>query len=122
MKDETPAEPSVPEPARLPPEFRNGSLTAISVLVGFSLSFLSHWAGTPGKWYTSDLISVALIVVGSGLQIGALASMLFVSSLVAEKYARAVCVFLAGLAIVAIGIATAILGDITGLGQNIMAR
>ena len=123
MKDEIPAaERSVPEPASIPPEFRNGSLTAISVLVGFSLSFLIHWAGTPGKWHAADLIAVTLIVVGSGLQIWALASMLFVSSLVAQNYARAIRTFLTGLAIVALGIAAAILGDITGLGQNILAR
>ena len=42
-------QPKVPE--RIEPEFRNGSLTAISVIVGFSLSFLSRWAGTRGsRW------------------------------------------------------------------------
>ena len=121
MRDETPAaERAAPQPATIHPEFRNGSLTAISVLVGFSLSFLSRWAGTPGKWHTADLIAVTLIVVGSGLQIWALASMLFVSSLVAHNYVRAICVFLTGLAIVALGVAAAILGEITGFGQNIL--
>jgi hypothetical protein len=47
--------------ARISGEFRNGSLTAISVIVGFSLSFLSRWAGTPGKWHTGDLSTVALL-------------------------------------------------------------
>ena len=58
--------------ARIAPEFRKGSLTAISVLVGFSLSFLARWAGTPGKWHALDLIAVVLIVAGSALQIFAL--------------------------------------------------
>ena len=49
---------------RISGEFRNGSLTAISVIVGFSLSFLSRWAGTPGKWHIADLFAVALIVAG----------------------------------------------------------
>jgi hypothetical protein len=121
MRDETlAAERGAPQPATIHPEFRNGSLTAISVLVGFSLSFLSRWAGTPGKWHTADLVAVTLIVVGSGLQIWALASMLFVSSLVAHNYVRAICVFLTGLAIVALGVAAAILGEITGFGQNIL--
>jgi hypothetical protein len=121
MRDDTPvAERGAPQPGNIHPEFRNGSLTAISVLVGFSLSFLSHWAGTPGKWHAADLIAVALIVMGSGLQIWALASMLFISSLVAHKYTSAVRVFLTGLAIVAFGVTAAIFGEITGLGQNVL--
>jgi hypothetical protein len=121
MSDETPApEHREPVPASIHPLFRNGSLTAISVLVGFSLSFLSHWAGTPGQWHVADLIAVTLIVIGIGLQIWALSSMLFISSLIAEKYMRAIRLFLAGLAIVALGIAAAILADIAGLGPSIL--
>src|SRR5262245_45421800 len=105
MRDEVPiADRGAQQPATISPEFRNGSLTAISVLVGFSLSFLSRWAGTPGKWHTADLIAVILIVIGSGLQIWALASMLFISSLGAQNYARAIRIFLTGLAIVALGV------------------
>jgi hypothetical protein len=121
MRDATPAaEHRPPQPPTIHSEFRNGSLTAVSVLVGFSLSFLSRWAGTPGKWHAADLIAVTLIVIGTGLQIWALASMLFVSSLIAEKYTRAIRLFLAGLAIVALGIAAAIFAEIAGLGQNIL--
>ena len=114
------AEHREPEPASIHPLFRNGSLTAISVLVGFSLSFLSRWAGTPGQWHVADLIAVTLIVIGNGLQIWALSSMLFISSLVAKTYMRAVRLFLAGLAIVALGIAAAILADIAGLGPSVL--
>ena len=121
MSDATPAaEHREPEPASIHLLFRNGSLTAISVLVGFSLSFLSRWAGTPGQWHVADLIAVTLIVVGNGLQIWALSSMLFVSSLIAEKYTRAIRLFLAGLAIVALGIAAAIVADVAGLGPSIL--
>jgi hypothetical protein len=121
MTDATPAaEHREPESASIHPLFRNRSLTAVSVLVGFSLSFLSHWAGTPGQWHVADLIAVTLIVIGIGLQLWALASMLFVSSLIAEKYTRAIRLFLAGLAIVALGIAAAIVADIAGLGPSIL--
>ena len=84
-------------PARISPEFRNGSLTAISVIVGFSLSFLSRWAGTPGKWHNADLFAVALIVIGSAAQIWSLGAMLFVSSMLAANYDRAIRIFLVGL-------------------------
>ena len=103
---------------RIAPEFRNGSLTAISVLVGFSLSFLARWAGTPGKWHALDLIAVVLIVAGSALQIVALGSMLFLSSMVVANYERAVRIFLVGLAIVAVGVVMAIFGEILGFGQQ----
>jgi hypothetical protein len=115
MPDET-----TDNPPRIGDEFRNGSLTAISVIVGFSLSFLSRWAGTPGKWHTGDLFAVALIVAGSALQIWSLGAMLFVSSLVLTNYARAIRIFLIGLGLVAIGVAVALLGEITGFGQGIL--
>lgn len=106
--------------ARIAPEFRNGSLTAISVIVGFSLSFLSRWAGTPGNWHTGDLFAVALIVAGSAAQIWSLGAMLFVSSMVQANYERAVRIFLVGLGLVAIGVAVALLGEITGRSGGIL--
>ena len=112
-------DPTARDRPRLAPEFRNGSLTAISVLVGFSLSFLARWAGTPGHWQALDLIAVALIVVGSALQIFALGSMLFLSSMVVANYERAVRIFLVGLGIVAVGVALAILGEISASGSRV---
>jgi hypothetical protein len=106
--------------ARISGEFRNGSLTAISVIVGFSLSFLSRWADTPGKWHTGDLFAVALIVAGSAAQIVALGAMLFVSSMMTSNYERAIRIFLIGLGLVAIGVAVALLGEIAGVGQGIL--
>jgi hypothetical protein len=107
-------------PERITPEFRNGSLTAISVIVGFSLSFLSRWAGTPGKWHNADLFAVALIVTGSAAQIWSLGAMLFPSSMVMANYQRAIWIFLVGLALVAVGVAVALLGEILGTGQGIL--
>ena len=114
--------PKPPEPAlsRITPEFRNGSLTAISVIVGFSLSFLSRWAGTPGQWHNADLFAVALIVLGSAAQIWSLGAMLFVSSMLAANYQRAIRIFLVGLALVAVGVALALLSEILGTGQGIL--
>ena len=93
---------------------------AISVIVGFSLSFLSRWAGTPGRWHALDLLAVLLIVAGSALQIWSLGSMLFLSSMVVANYERAFRIFLVGLGIVAVGIAIAMFGEILGFGQYIL--
>jgi hypothetical protein len=108
------------KPSRIEAEFRNGSLTAISVIVGFSLSFLSRWAGTPGQWHTGDLVAVALIVIGCVLQIWALGAMLFVSSMMVAYYERAIRHFLIGLVLVAAGVALAIVSEVTGFGQGIL--
>lgn len=113
-------EPPEVRPATIEATFRSGSLTAISVVVGFSLSFLSRWAGLPGQWQTGDLVAVAAIVLGIAFQIKALGDLLTVNSLVLVNYNRAVRVFLAGLGLVAVGVAMAIFGDLTGYGQHIL--
>ncbi len=100
--------------------FRNGSLTAISVVLGFSLSFLNRWAGLPGAWNRVDLTAVAAIIIGIVFQIVAVALMLPVRSLVLRRYNRAIRVFLVGLVFVAVGVAIAITGDVAGLGQNVL--
>jgi hypothetical protein len=109
-----------PDPARIDATFRNGSLTAISVVLGFSLSFLSRWAGLPGQWHMGDLAAVLLIVLGITLQIFAMAAMLWVSSLKVSAYDRAMRTFLIGLALVSGGVALAIVGDVTGYGQHVL--
>jgi hypothetical protein len=100
--------------------FRNGSLTAISVVVGFSLTFLNRWAALPGPWQTSDLTAVAVIVIGTALQIASLASLLSIRSLILINYVRAVRCFLTGLGFVAAGVALAIGADILGHGQRVL--
>ena len=105
---------SASQTARIDSTFRNGSLTAIGVVVGFSLGFLSRWAALPGEWSRVDLVSVATITLGIALQIQALAELLSVKSLILARYNRAVRVFLVGLILVAFGVVAAIFADIVG--------
>ena len=104
------------------PEFRSGSLTAISLVVGFSLSFLSLWAGLGGRWQAFDLVAVLAILLGIAVQIKALADLLSVGSLVLANYNRSRKLFLIGLALVALGVAFAIFGDITGYDLHILGE
>ena len=46
--------------------------------------------------------------------------MLFVSSMLVANYNRAIRIFLVGLGLVSVGVAVALLGEITGLGQGIL--
>lgn len=107
-------------PATIDAIFRNGSLTAVSVVVGFSLTFLTRWAGVPGAWDTVDLVALAVLVPGIACQIAALTRLLSIRSLRLAHHDRSVTVFLAGIVLVTLGIALAIGGDLAGLSQRIL--
>jgi hypothetical protein len=94
--------------------FRNGSVTAIGVVVGFSLGFLSRWAALPGEWSTSDLVSVTLIGLGLILQVKSLADLLFITCLELKRYNRSIRFFLTGLIFVGLGVVLAIFADLMG--------
>jgi hypothetical protein len=108
------------ETATIDATFRNGSLTAIGVVVGFSLGFLSRWAGLPGDWSRTDLLAVALITLGIALQIKALADLLSTKSLQLARYNRTVRVFVAGLILVAFGVVAAIFADLLGYAPTVL--
>ena len=109
-----------PRQATIDATFRNGSLTAIGVVVGFSLGFLSRWASTPGEWAHADLVAVAAITLGIAFQIKALADLLSRKSLAAARYDRSVRIFLTGLVLVATGVVLAIFTDILGFGAGVL--
>jgi len=109
-----------PQRATIDATFRNGSLTAIGVVVGFSLGFLSRWAGTPGEWTHADLVAVAAITLGIALQIKALADMLSRRSLVAARYDWSIRIFLSGLILVAVGVVLAIFAEVIGYGGSVL--
>ncbi|MET0606978.1 MAG: hypothetical protein ABWZ80_11015 [Beijerinckiaceae bacterium] len=102
--------------------FRSGSLTAIGIMVGFSLGFLTRWAGVPGGWSGADYVALACMTPGIALQIVSLAMLLSVDSLELERYNRLVRIFLAGLILVAIGVLLAVFLDIAGFGQKLLSQ
>lgn len=109
--------PPVPqEPAKIEGIFRSGSITAISVVVGFSLGFLVRWSGLPGRWAGSDVFAVLGITLGVALQIKALVDLLSVKSVIVTHYERAIRIFVVGLVLVAIGVVAAIFAQIIGHG------
>ena len=108
------------EQQRIDSIFRSGSITAIGVVVGFSLGFLSRWAALPGEWTHSDLVSVALITLGLALQVKSLADLLHVSSLQLKRYNRSVRFFLTGLILVGLGVVSAVFADLLGFGGIVL--
>ena len=117
-------EASGPEPQselHIDATFRNGSVTAVGIVLGFSLGFLSQWATNPIAWSAVDLFAAAPLVSGIGLQAKAFADLLSLQSLVLSNCDRARRTFLIGLALVAGGVPIAILLDILGLGPRTLA-
>jgi hypothetical protein len=107
-----------PEPGRIQATFRNGSITTVGIVLGFSLSFVSAWASSPLPWSRSDLLVVVPLVVGIVLQVIAMAELFSPRALVLANHERARVAFLAGVVLVAAGIAIALLLDVLGLGQR----
>lgn len=96
----------------LDPTFRNGSVTAIGVVGGFSLAFLSNWTLMPGRWGGSALVAFALLAVGIAFQLRALAGMLETSSLRRVRYNRLVRIFVIGIYLTAAGVLVALAAEL----------
>jgi hypothetical protein len=102
--------------------FRNGSMTAVGIILGFSLSFITRWSANPVPWQVVDLFAVVPLLAGIAFQIWAFAVLLKPESIQIEIYTRAKNHFLLGLVGVLVGTAIAILLDIFKLSAPDMLR
>ena len=101
-----------PASGELPPGYRQGLVTAITVILGFSLAFVRFWGlESPGRWTTGDIVSAAAVAVGTGFQLFALFQSLRVEDNAPPQYARTVRYFLVGVLVVMLGLFAAILFD-----------
>ena len=121
MQENEAPPPVAQTPQRIDATFRNGSVTAVGIVLGFSLGFLSQWAANPIAWSRVDILAAIPLVAGIALQGKAFADLLSIRSLVLDNYERARVMFLGGLALVALGIAVAMLLDILGLGPRTLS-
>ena len=102
--------------------FRNGSMTAVGIILGFSLSFITRWGANPVPWQWVDLFAVVPLLTGIAFQIWAFAVLLKPESIQLAVYTRAKNHFLLGLAGVLAGTAAAIMLDILKLSTPDMLR
>ena len=109
-------------PPSIDATFRNGSMTAVGIITGFSLSFITRWGANPVPWQWVDLFAVVPLLVGIAFQIWAFAVLLKPESIQIEIYTRAKNHFLLGLAGVLAGTAIAILLDIFKLSAPDMLQ
>lgn len=108
------------QPEKIESTFRSGSLTAVGIVLGFSLSFLSRWAANPNTWSRVDIIPLILLATGIGLQLKAFSNLLGRDSLLVIRYDRTQRLFVIGLIIMTLGIAAALANDILGFSQQTM--
>jgi hypothetical protein len=61
------------EQTPLPAGYRSGVITAITVMLGFSLLFFRSWVfELPGEWTTSSVVAATLLLFATVLEIVAL--------------------------------------------------
>ncbi len=99
-------EPSGGQPARpLPEGYRQGIITAITVLLSFSLGFLRVWGvETPGQWTTLSIVSAGIQILSILGQIAALYRALLISDNNALEYHKTVLWFVVSAVVLLVGL------------------
>lgn len=111
--DEKAANPPTPEAARpprpVPQGYRQGLITAITVLLGFSLAFLRFWGfEAPGQWALRSVISTGTSIVAVVLQLVALFRSLRIEDEDEREYRKTVRWFMASAIVLLLGLLFAV--------------
>jgi uncharacterized membrane protein len=112
----TPVTPKTrPAPRIVPPGYRQGIITAITVLLGFSLAFWRFWGfESSGRWTPRSILAALPLVIAVCLQIFALFRSLRVEDDEVSEYRKTVRWFLASAAALLIGLLIAIIDAASG--------
>ena len=102
----------VQEHGRVTAEERNGSITALGILLGFSLTVFSSWVDRPEAWSLVHAIPLPFYVGGVGLQLWALHDLLRLPTDTWERHGRTVGVATAGVIAMVLGFLATIAIDV----------
>lgn len=98
-----------PTPQIVPPGYRQGIITAITVLLGFSLAFWRFWGfESPGRWTPRSVLAALPLIAAVSLQIFALFRSLRVEDDEVSEYRKTVRWFLASAVALLVGLLIAI--------------
>jgi hypothetical protein len=93
-----------------PPGYRHGIISAITVLLGFSLAFLRFWGlETTGKWTAGSLVSTGTLVLAVVFQIVALFRSLRIEDDDEPEYRKTVRWFVASAVVMLLALLLAII-------------
>src|SRR5262249_47170328 len=85
-----------PTPVGVPEGHRQGIITAITVLLGFSLTFFRFWGFEgPGQWTARSVVSTGAVVAAALLQLVALVRSLRLEDDNTTEYRKTVVWFIA---------------------------
>jgi len=96
----------------LPPGYREGMITAITVIIGFSLSFVRYWAfEAPGDWTMRSVFALVVLLVPIVVQIYTLYRALLVADDDEATYATTVKWFIGSICgmLVSVSVAAVVL-------------
>jgi hypothetical protein len=91
---------------------RNGSITALGVLLGFSIAILNGWSNRPGKWELSGVIPLFLYGSSVALQVRALYRALQVPREFQKQHRRTINLAVIGLVVMFVGFLSTIVIDV----------
>nr|WP_245175870.1 hypothetical protein [Cupriavidus sp. AcVe19-6a] len=104
------ATPPAPVPPVVPSGYRQGIITAITVLLGFSLAFWRFWGfESPGHWNVRAVFAAISLLAAVSLQIVALFRALRIEDDAVEEYRRTVRWFIASALALLTGLAVAMI-------------
>jgi hypothetical protein len=94
---------------RLPEGYRQGIITAITVLLGFSLAFFRFWGfEASGEWTPRSIVAAGTLVLAVLLQIVALIRSLRIEDNSPSEYRKTVSWFTASAVVLLVGMSIAI--------------
>lgn len=107
--EENPKRQPVPPPERqqrpLPQGYRQGIITAITVLLGFSLAFFRFWGfEASGEWTSRSIIAAGTLVIAVLLQIVALVRSLRLEDDDPHEYRKTVMWFTTSAVVLLVGL------------------
>jgi hypothetical protein len=79
---------------------RNGSITGVGIVLGFSLTFSGQWTFAPGAWRLAQALALCVAVVGIIFQIRALFGLLSLPPVLAADHAKSIRKFFIGVGFV----------------------
>jgi hypothetical protein len=101
---------AVAPPSGVPKGYREGIVTAITVFLGFSLTFITFWAlEKPGSWTVAATVPAILFGAGILVQLTALYRALDVRDDLPARYQKTVKTFFSGAVVVVIGLVISVL-------------
>jgi hypothetical protein len=113
-----------PKSRRPPPQgYRQGLITAVTVLLGFSLSFLRFWGfEAPGEWTPRSMIAAGTIVLAILVQVVALSRSLRVADDDEPEFAKTVRWLITSAIVLLLGLGLSLLVDSGVLGGHLSVR